>query len=237
MVKWEPDAEDNHVDAKEEHKEPPKVPTFKSVFLEEHQVFGMLFVKHGLVSRAEKLTIILVLLMTELFAIGLFYDSGRNPDTEETEEDKTVEETVRNFGWRDFWITLYVLAIVIPIQIILKYLFTRIELNPEAEMEETRKVKKCMKIKRVIGYFMCFAVCAWCTWSIIMFSIEFGHNTAQIWIINFGITTTGDILCKDTILALIMAFFGLYLPFVKERCKKRNNKYKVDDCKSFSEVR
>ena len=57
--------------------------------------------------------------MTELFAIGLFYDSGRDPEKEETENDKTLEESVNEFGWRDFWITIYTMAIVIPIPIIL----------------------------------------------------------------------------------------------------------------------
>ena len=178
----------------------------------------MLFVKHGLVSRAERLTIVLVLLMTELFAIGLFYDSDRDPDKEETEDDKTVEQTVEGFGWRDFWILIYTLAIIIPIPIILKNLFTRTVLDPEAEVEETRKVKKCNKIKRVIGYIISFSVCAWCTWSIIMFSVEFGHNTSQIWLITFAITTASDVVCKDVLVAVFTVLFVLYLPMMKEKC-------------------
>ena len=47
----------------------------------------MLLDKHGRVSRAEKLTIILVLWLLELFAIGIFYDSDKNDDEEETEDD------------------------------------------------------------------------------------------------------------------------------------------------------
>ena len=53
------------------------------MFLDDSLVVGMLCDKHGAVSRADKLTIMLVLLMLELFAIGLFYDSDRNPDEEE----------------------------------------------------------------------------------------------------------------------------------------------------------
>ena len=55
-------------------KEKPQRGKFRSIFLDKHQVIGMLCDKHDSVSRAEKLTIILVLLMLELFAIGLFYD-------------------------------------------------------------------------------------------------------------------------------------------------------------------
>ena len=78
--------------------------------------------------------------MWELFAIGLFYDSYRNPDEEETEDDITVEDSVERMGWRDFWIAIYSMAIVIPIPIILKKIFTRKELNPEADAEETNKL-------------------------------------------------------------------------------------------------
>ena len=124
--------------------------------MEKHQILGMLFVKHGLVSRAERLTIVLVLLMCELFAIGLFYDSDRNPDEEETEDEKTVEESVEGMGWRDFWVAIYSMAIVIPIPIILKKIFTRKELDPEADAGVTSKLKRNMKIKRTIGYIISY---------------------------------------------------------------------------------
>ena len=129
-----------------------------------------------------------------------------------------MEQTVEGFGWRDFWILIYTLAIIIPIPIILKNLFTRTVLDPEAEVEETRKVKKCNKIKRVIGYIISFSVCAWCTWSIIMFSVEFGHNTSQIWLITFAITTASDVVCKDVLVAVFTVLFVLYLPMMKEKC-------------------
>ena len=39
-----------------------------------------MFGKEGPMTRSEKLTIILVIVMLKLFAIGLFYDTDRNPD-------------------------------------------------------------------------------------------------------------------------------------------------------------
>ena len=147
----------------------------------------------------------------------------------ETEEDKTVEETVENFGYEDFWITVYTLLIVIPVPFILKELFSRKELDPDDDIEITEKRKKIMKIKRVIGYIICFVVCAWCTWSTILFSTEFGHNTSQIWLVNFAITTLGDIICKDVIVAVISVLAVIYLPVCKEKCcpccmKKKHRK-------------
>ena len=40
-----------------------------------------------------------------------------------------------------------------------------------------------------------------------MFSIAFDRNTSQTWLINFAITTIGDILIKDVIMAIILASF------------------------------
>ena len=196
------------------------------MFLDDSLVVGMLCDKHGAVSRADKLTIMLVLLMLELFAIGLFYDSDRNPDEEEKQDDKTVSETLENFGWRDFWITIYTMCIVIPVPFILTILFKRKELHPDEENID--KKKKKMRINRFAGYSICFVVCVWCTWSIVAFSTEFGQNTSQSWLVNFGITTLGEIICKDQIITVITAFLALYLPECKEKCKKKKNVRRVD---------
>jgi len=37
-----------------------------------------------------------------------------------------------------------------------------------------------------------------------MFSIDFGHNTSQIWLLNFGITTLIDALFKDVAVAILL---------------------------------
>jgi len=60
-----------------------------------------------------------------------------------------------------------------------------------------------------------------------MFSVEFGHNTSQIWLINFAITTGGDIVCKDVCVAAITVFLAIYLPILKAKCMKRKNEYQI----------
>ena len=60
-----------------------------------------------------------------------------------------------------------------------------------------------------------------------MFSVEFGHNTSQIWLMNFAITTCIDIVFKDVFVAALTVFLALYIPMLKEKCKKRKNKFKV----------
>ena len=113
---------------------------FKSVFMEKHQLMGMIFVKHAPTTRAEKLNMILVLLMLKLFATGLFYDADRNLEEEGDEEDKTLEESLKAFGWEDFWIMIYTMVIVIPVPLVLNLLFTRKEIAEEDTIEKVKKV-------------------------------------------------------------------------------------------------
>ena len=68
-----------------------------------------------------------------------------------------------------------------------------------------------------------------------MFSIDFGHNTSQIWLINFGITTITDIFVKDLAVALLMVSIGIYLPMIKEKLKKRNAECKVEPIAEVAE--
>ena len=200
----------------------------------------MLFDRHAAVSRAEKLTIILTILMIKLFAIGLFYDKDRDPDEEEQEKDKSVEEIIDGFGYRDFWIMLYTMCIVMPVPFILKAFFQRHELDPDHELEEIEKRKKKMKIRRIIGYIICFIICAWCIWSIVAFSISFGYNTSMMWLVNFGITFVGDVVGKDVLIACLSVLLAIYLPVLKDKCKKKcfgkDEDLKVDTSRSNSKV-
>ena len=107
------------------------------------------------------------------------------------------------------------MVIVIPVPIILVEVFARKELSPLDPIEVIEKANKRMKIKRSIGYAICFLVCAWCVWSIFMFSIEFGHNTSQTWLLNFGITAVVDAIFKDPLVAVIGVLIAMYLPILK----------------------
>ena len=62
-----------------------------------------------------------------------------------------------------------------------------------------------------------------------MFSIDFGHNTSQIWLLNFGITTLIDALFKDVAVAILLGLLITQLPRIKEECQKRKKKYLADN--------
>ena len=87
-----PDGASEQEDEPKIEAQKPKRSKFQTLFLEKHQILGMLCDRYSAVSRAEKLTIILVQLMLELFTIGLFYDNDRTPVLEsEDVDDKTME--------------------------------------------------------------------------------------------------------------------------------------------------
>jgi len=75
-----------------------------------------------------------------------------------------------------------------------------------------------MKIKRIVGYIICYAVILWCTWSCLMFSLEFGTDTSHLWLLNYGFSTMVDIFVKDMIKALIIAYL---LMVVLPKCKEK----------------
>ena len=86
-------------------------------------------------------------------------------------------------------------------------------------MDGIAKQLKYMKIKRIAAYGTVFIVVAWCSWTIVAFSLSFGFNTTQAWMINFGFTTAFDILVKDSISASVLSIFFMVLPRIK-CCKK-----------------
>ena len=103
-------------------------PPFRLKFLEKHFFLGMLCPTNSGMRRVEKWTIFLCIIMLQLFTIGLFYDSGNDPEKkeeEENEEDKTIEDSLKEFGWKDMWIMIYSILIVTPIPILMAKLFTR----------------------------------------------------------------------------------------------------------------
>ena len=67
-------------DAAQEDK--PFLSQLKPLFIEKHAVFSLFLSKNQQMTKVEKLTILLVLIMVELFTIGLFYDTDRTQNQE-----------------------------------------------------------------------------------------------------------------------------------------------------------
>ena len=98
--------------------------------------------------------------LAQLFAIGLLYDRDHKP-AEESEEYKTITESLKTFSMTDVCIMIYTMLIVLPVPILLVNLFERKELNPIDPIEKIEKAKKYMKIKLLILVVICFWVFAW----------------------------------------------------------------------------
>ena len=111
--------------------------------------------------RSEKLTVLLVIIMTSLFVTGLFHDRG-NDDTETEEADKSFDEAIQSFSWADFWIIVYSMSITIPIPIILRSLFRRKKINPDKDVSS--QIRK-QKLKRLAGFTLSASIVLWSSWS------------------------------------------------------------------------
>jgi len=123
--------------------------------------------------RSEKLTVLLVIIMTGIFVTGLFYD--RSQDGAETEEeDKTFYETIQSFSWADFWIIVFSMSITIPIPIILRNLFRRKKINLDKDVKS--QIRR-QRLKKFAGFTLSACIVLWSAWSCISFSLSFGYNT------------------------------------------------------------
>lgn len=73
-------------------------------------------------------------------------------------------------------------------------------------------------MKRVIGYGLAVAIVTWCSWSCVAFSISFGYNPAQTWLISFSAEKIFDLFIIDPITGVIIFSISGYIA-----AKKRKN--------------
>ena len=169
----------------------------------------------------------------ELYAVGLFLDFDESSDQEDTEsDDETMEQSITHTTWTDLWIMLYTLCVVFPVPLVLSQLFTRAKINPDMDDGDYTKLKRNQNIKCTIAYTICAIVCVYCTWSIILFSNEFGRNKSNNWLIVFFISFVFDAFVKDTILSILFALWAIYgttlFGRLLSRCKKRKFEVKIE---------
>ena len=150
-----------------------------------------------------------------MFATGLFYENDTEEDADDEESEKSFVEALESFSIRDFWIVVYSLLITFTIPIILKYFFRRKEIDYSKNAAKQLRVQR---IKRVIGYGLAVAIVIWCSWSCVAFSISFGYNPAQTWLISFSAEKIFDLFIIDPITGVIIFSISGYIA-----AKKRKN--------------
>jgi hypothetical protein len=116
---------------------------------------------------------------------------------------------------------VFSILFTVPVPIVLGLLFKRKKLEVYDNPDSIRRKLKVQHVKRGIAYTIAFLYVAWCFWSTLTFSLEFGFNTTQIWMINFGFSTAVEILLKDAIVAMSVSFIMILIMLCKQRCKKK----------------
>ena len=191
------------------------------VILERHKLFGVFVRRSGQkIMRSEQWTVFLCIVMLSIFVTGLFYNKDETEETTETEEEEekenSLEDSMSDFSIQDFWIIVYSVCITLPVPFILRWFFRRKDIDKSKSL---LKQLRDQKIKRICGYLIVFAVVTWCSWSIIAFSLDFGFNTTQKWMISFSIAEISDISIKDPIVALLIILIREFIILIRIRDK------------------
>ena len=101
-------------------------PEFKKTFMASHPFFRIFVVGDPKMARTERLIIFLCVVMISILTTGMFF----NTDEEEDEDDKSLLDTLTDYGWSDFWIAIYSSLITIPVPFILRFFYYRSEYDP-----------------------------------------------------------------------------------------------------------
>ena len=112
------------------------------------------------------------MIMLTIFTTGLFYNEEKWEEEEE-EEDKSIVESVRDIRVSDLYI-MFNAAVITPLPpLIIRFLFRRKRIDPTKNYSTQMRTRK---IKRIIAYVVAYFLAAWCAWSCIAFSLDFGYN-------------------------------------------------------------
>lgn len=199
--------------------EPVKTPasqiSLKHRFFQRFKLIGVFINGGDTLLRSELWAIFLTIVMVSIFVTGLFYQDDTAEGEEE--EDKTFWETIQAFTWQDFWIILYSVSITVPIPVLLKFFFTRKELDHTKDLASQLRIRK---YKRWIGFTMVFTTVLWCSWSCIAFSLAFGYNATQRWMLTFGLSEAFDLSVKDPLVALTLIMARIMYGYIRDRHSK-----------------
>ena len=176
--------------------------SLKRQFIKIHPLIGIFFSVDKSILRTERWTIFLAVVMISLYVTGLFYNGDFDEDEEKKESEKSFEESFMSFSWNDFWVIVYTTVITVPQPFVLRYFFRR--RKPDTTKNVMKQVR-LMKIKRIIGYVLVTCIVVWSLWSCIAFSLAFGYNTTQRWMLSFTFTEFFDLIFKDNIVTLTLA--------------------------------
>ena len=183
-----------------------------------HPFFRIFVVGDPKMARTERLIIFLCVVMISIFTTGMFYNTD-----EEEEEDQSLWDALTDYGWADFWIVIYSSLITIPVPLVLRCFYYRSEIDPR-EIPWVQEQK--MLRRRMVGHLIAFIAVAWCCWSVLAFSLEFGHNNTINWMLAFAGTEMFDLAIKDNLITLTIVIIIFCMINEKEKSLEQAGTFK-----------
>ena len=74
-----------------------------------------------------------------------------------------------------------------------------------------------MKIKRIVGYLLTSLIVIISAWSCIIFSLDFGYNRTNAWMLSFTFAEIFDFSVKDNITSIVLAKLLLTLASMRSK--------------------
>ena len=192
--------------------------TFKNRFFEEHPLLGVFNTNEKKITRKERCTVLFMMIMLTIFCTGLFY--SEESDEEQEEDEESALDTWQDMRLRDLFIILYSTIVTIPAPLIIKFLFKRKKIDPS---KDYAKQMRAIKIKRVIAYILTFCIAAWCTWSCIAFSLDFGYNKTSRWMFSVLIAYTFDLIVKDNLVTIAIVSLIVCVAYIRDKRNRVKN--------------
>ena len=164
-------------------------------------------------TRVQRLTCCLSLMLTTMLASAMFYEYDTG--AEDTQGSLRLGRFVINL--REFIIGVQSLLIVFPVNILIKVLFTRTRSSIENRQLATQIVatKQLTKKKREFSFPHWFIFVPWllcfflpiCTAAFIIFySLQWGADTSEQWLVSVAMSILMDIFLKEPLQIIVVAF-------------------------------
>ena len=176
-------------------------------------------------TRVERLSCCLCLLLTIMLASAVFYEL--DTDVADTQGKLQLGRFV--FNLRDFIIGVQSLFVVMPINMLIVKIFTHTRsANEEKQSQETPR-KPATKKREFslphwfiyISWLLCFVTAFVASTFVIFYSLQWGKDTSEEWLISVGTSVFMDIFVSEPLKIIVFAFM---LSHIFEVCEQNSAK-------------
>ena len=182
-------------------------------------------------TRVERLSCCLSLLLSIMLASAVFYQL--DTDVADTQGKLQLGRFV--FNLRDFIIGVQSLFLVMPVNILIVKIFTHTR-SANEEKQSQEALRKPGTKKRAftlphwfiyIAWLLCLVTAFVAGTFVIFYSVQWGKDTSEEWLISVGTSVFMDIFVSEPIKIIVFAFM---LSHIFEACKRKlgQTPYKVD---------